>query len=312
METRANHVWVGAVTLVLMALLAGFAIWVARLGHGDRKLYDIYFHQSVDGLGKGTAVSYAGVPAGQVVGIELWKQDPSYVRVRVALDTRIPILQGTTATIQGSFTGISDIQLAGGIKGAPPIATPGPDGEPVIPTTRSGLGALLSSAPVLMEKLSTLTDRIIGMLSDQNQRQITGILVNTNRMTRNLADASPQLRATLADTDATVRQATATLADIQKVAGTANDLLGPNGNSLASQMRTTLKSATAASDALHAEIDETRAPTRELAQTTLPQAEAALRDLRATSKALRDLTEKVDDQGAGALLAQPKLPEYKP
>ena len=41
-------------------------------------------------------------------------------------------------------------------------------------------------------------------------------------------------------------------------------------------------------------------------------AEATLRDLRATSKALRQVTEKIENQGAGALLGGPKLPDYEP
>jgi phospholipid/cholesterol/gamma-HCH transport system substrate-binding protein len=95
METRANHVWVGAVTLLLLAVLAAFIIWLAKLGEGERHNYDIYFKQSVDGLAKGTAVSYAGVPAGQIKEIELWPKDPNFVRVRVSVDEKIPILQGT-------------------------------------------------------------------------------------------------------------------------------------------------------------------------------------------------------------------------
>ena len=60
METRANHVWVGAVTLVLLALLAAFIVWLARLGQGDQNEYDIFFKQSVDGLANGSSVSFSG------------------------------------------------------------------------------------------------------------------------------------------------------------------------------------------------------------------------------------------------------------
>jgi phospholipid/cholesterol/gamma-HCH transport system substrate-binding protein len=113
METRANHVWVGAVTLVLLAFLAAFVIWIARLNQGAQNEYDIFFKQSVDGLAKGSQVAYAGVPVGQISQIELWPQDPSFIRVRIKVDQKVPITVGTTATIQGSFTGVSDIQLEG-------------------------------------------------------------------------------------------------------------------------------------------------------------------------------------------------------
>lgn len=312
METRANHVWVGAVTLGLVALLAVFFLWLAHLGEGSKNDYDIFFRQSVDGLSKGTAVSYAGVPAGQIKAIELWKKDPQFVRVRIAVDHKIPILQGTTATIQGSFTGVSAIMLNGGVKGAPLIEEPGPEGVPVIPTKRGGLGELLSNAPLLLERLATLTERMTQLLSDENQKSITHILAHTDQMTANLAEASPQMKKTMADLDATLKQATKTLQGFEQVAGSANKVLGENGDSLARQLHDALKSAQGAADALRGAADDTRPAAQQLSQSTLPAAEAAIRDLRATTKALRDITEKIDSQGAGAMLGSPKLPEYKP
>ena len=312
METRANHVWVGAVTLVLLAALAAFIIWLAKLGEGDRHDYDIFFKQSVDGLAKGTAVSYAGVPAGQIKDIELWPKDPNFVRVRVSVDEKIPILQGTTATIQGSFTGVSNIQLNGGVRGAPPISEPGPNGVPVIPTKTGGLGALLNNAPLLLERLTALTERLTLLLSDQNQASISNILANTDKLTGSLANASPQVERTLAELQITLRQATATLATFEKVGNSANTLLGEDGTSLANQLRQTLKSAQGAVDELKGTLGDARPAARQLSQSTLPAAEATLRDLRAATRALRNVTEKVDDQGAGSLLGGPKLPDYKP
>ena len=71
METRANHVWVGAVTLLLLAALALAIVWIARLGQGDQDEYDIFFKTSVAGLATGSQVSFAGVPVGQVSQIAL-------------------------------------------------------------------------------------------------------------------------------------------------------------------------------------------------------------------------------------------------
>jgi phospholipid/cholesterol/gamma-HCH transport system substrate-binding protein len=312
METRANHVWVGAVTLLLLAALAAFIIWLAKLGEGDQHDYDIFFKQSVDGLAKGTAVSYAGVPAGQIKDIELWPKDPNFVRVRVAVDEKIPILQGTTATIQGSFTGVSNIQLNGGVRGAPPIREPGPNGVPVIPTKTGGLGALLNNAPLLLERLTALTERLTLLLSDQNQASISNILANTDKMTGNLANAAPQVERTLAELQITLRQATTTLATFEKVGNSANTLLGEDGTSLAAQLRQTLKSAQGAVDELKGTLGDARPAARQLSQSTLPAAEATLRDLRSATRALRNVTEKIDDGGAGSLLGSPKLPEYKP
>ncbi|WP_232495891.1 MlaD family protein [Novosphingobium kaempferiae] len=312
METRANHVWVGVVTLVLLAALAAFVIWIARLGDGAKNEYDIFFKQSVDGLAKGSEVGYAGVPSGQVTQIELWPQDPSFVRVRVKVDQKVPITVGTTATIQGSFTGVSDIQLEGAVKGAPLLTDPGPEGVPVIPTKRGGFGELLSNAPLLMERLATLTENLNQLMSAENRKSITGILANTDKMTKDLSQATPQLRATMTDLQGALQQATRTLSAFEGVASKADSLLGDEGNSLAEQLRQTLASAQQSMDQLNKTMQHAQPALDQVSQQTLPAAESAIRDLRATSKALRSLTEKIDEQGAGALLKGQKLPDYKP
>ncbi len=312
METRANHVWVGAITLLLLALLAAFFVWLVQLGGPAQKDYDIFFPQSVGGLAKGSSVTFQGVPAGDVKTIELWRQDPSFVRVRVSLNEEIPILQGTTASISASFTGVSTVSLGGAVKGAPPITEPGPEGVPVIPATPGGLGEILASAPLLLERVATLTDRLTRLLSDENQASITSILKNTDRMSAQLADSGPELRAALAELKLTLAQSTRTLNAFEHTLNTTDTLLGEQGNSLANELRTTLRSAQAAASAIEATMNDTRPAAREITQNTLPAANATLQDLRRTSEALRVLTERLESQGAGTLIGGGKLPDYKP
>ncbi|MCZ8171560.1 MAG: MlaD family protein [Novosphingobium sp.] len=312
METKANHVWVGVVTLSLLAALAAFIVWIAQWNEEGRNSYDIFFKQSVDGLSAGSSVSFQGVPIGQIEEIELWPKDPSFVRVRIGVDEKVPILLGTTATIQSSFTGTSNIQLQGAVRDAPPITEKGPEGVPVIPTKQGGLGALLNTAPVLLDRLATASERLNIALSDKNLESIENILANTDRMTGNLANASPEVQRTLTDLQATLKQATLTLTEFENVARSADQFLSADGQALSKDLRATLKSASAAAKELEATLSSARPAAERLNDQTLPQAEAAIRDLRATSKALRDLTEKLDDGGAGALLGGNKLPEYKP
>lgn len=320
METRANHVWVGAITLLLLAAIALAIVWLAGLNKGTQNEYDIFFKQSVAGLATGSEVSFAGVPAGQVSQIQLWPKDPDFVRVRIKVDEETPILVGTTATIQGSFTGVSTILLDGARRGAPPITCDGegvgktacPEGVPVIPTKPGGLGELLANAPLLMERLATLTERLTLLLSDRNQASISGIFANTERMTGDLAQATPQIQRTLAELQVTLREASEALDGFEKVTASTDRLLNQEGQSLAAQMRVSLKSFGDASEAFEATMADARPAARQISESTLPQIEAATKDLRETSRALRAVTERIETQGAGGLLGGPKLPEYDP
>ena len=315
METRANHVWVGVVTLALLAALALFIVWLARLGQSDLDEYDIFFNQAVSGLANGSQVSFAGVPVGQVSQIALWDKDPQFVRVRIRVQDGVPLLVGTTATIQGSFTGGSTILLDGARRGAAPITcdtTGCPEGVPIIPTKPGGLGELLSNAPLLLERVATLTERLTQLLDDENQGEIAGILANTNQLTREFAGLGPQTERTLAELQITLREGSEALDQFESVTRSTDRLLNEEGNELSQQLRETLNAASGAARTLERTLAETQPATRQLTESTLPAAEATLRDLRATSKALREVTEEVQSQGATSLLSGPKLPDYDP
>lgn len=316
METRANHVWVGSVTLVLLALLAAFIVWLAQLGQGSTKDYDIFFKTSVSGLARGSQVAFAGVPVGQVSQIRLSEDDPEFVRVRISVREDVPILLGTTATIQGSFTGVSTIMLDGARSGQPPITcetTACPiDEVPVIPPAAGGFNEILANAPLLLERLATLTERLTMLLSDSNQSEIQGILANTNQMTAALADAAPQLERTMAELQVTLREASEALDQFEQVTASTDRLLNQEGASLAQELRGTLQSANQAAESLSAVLEDTRPATRQLAETTLPAAEQTLKDLQATSKALRQVTERIETEGASSLIGGQKLPDYEP
>lgn len=315
METRANHLWVGAVTLALLVALAAFIVWIARLGQGAHNEYDIFYAQSVSGLANGSQVAYAGVPVGQVVDIALSEENPEFVRVRIRVKDGVPILIGTTATIQASFTGVSTILLDGARGGAPAITcetTACPEGAPVIPPKDGGINALLNNAPLLLERLATLTENLNILLGPDNQAQLAGILENSNRLTRELADAAPRLETTFAELEVALKEAGEALDAFEKATQSTDRLINEEGPQLAEQLRGTLRSANEAAAALAATLEDTRPAARQLRESTLPAAEATLQDLRSTSRSLRSITERLEAEGAGSLLNGQSLPDYKP
>jgi phospholipid/cholesterol/gamma-HCH transport system substrate-binding protein len=312
METRSNHILVGSVVLILLIATAVFTIWLARVADTEQKTYDIFFKQSVEGLARGSAVSFSGVPVGTVEEIKIWKDDPDFVRVRIAIAEDVPVLLGTTASIQGSFTGVSTLLLQGAKKGAPPITEVGPAGAPVIPTQAGGLGALLNSAPQLLERLSTLTERLTQLLSDRNQESIGNILKNVDRLSGDLADRGPEIAATIAETRIAIRQAGDAAEQFGKLAGTTNQLLDEQGRPLVADLRQTVAKARTTMDNLDAVLNDARPGVQAFSKQTLPEVGLLVRDLREMSEALSGVAERLNRGGASSLIGSSKLPDYEP
>ena len=312
METRSNHVLVGIVVLALLAAVVVFTVWLARVSGSSEKEYDIFFKQAVDGIAKGSAVAFSGVPSGQVKEIALWRNDPQFVRVRIAVKEETPVLQGTTATIQGvGFTGVSQIQLDGAIKGAPPITDVGPGGVPVIPTKPGALGELLNSAPKLLERLTTLTERLTELLSDRNQASIAGILDNVEKLSGSLADRGPEIASTLAQTRVAIEQAGNAAEQIGKLAGTTNQILGQDAKPLMADLRRTVQKAGDSMDTLDATLKDARPGLQAFSKQTLPEVGQLVRDLREMAESLNAVADKFNRGGAGSLVGSSKLPDYK-
>jgi phospholipid/cholesterol/gamma-HCH transport system substrate-binding protein len=320
METKSHYVLVGAVTLLLLAILAGFTVWLSRIGDGAKTEYDIFFQQSVSGIAKGSGVTFAGVPVGQVKDIKLWRPDPDFVRVRIAIDSDTAILQGTTATISGiGFTGVSEIQLDGAIKGAPAIICPSenpksecPAGRPVIPTKPGAIGEILNSAPLLVERLSTLTERLNIVLSDKNQQSIEQILNNVENLSGSLATQAPDLRAAIQESRATLAKAGAAAEQLTALSANANTLLDNEGKPMMAELRKTLRSANGSLSALETSLNSANPALETLNTQTLPEINQLARDLRRLSSSLQSVTERLDQQGVGGLVSAPKLPDYEP
>jgi phospholipid/cholesterol/gamma-HCH transport system substrate-binding protein len=312
METRSNHILVGGVVLALIAAVLAFIIWLSQVSGEENKQYDIFFRQAVDGLARGSAVSFSGVPVGTVQQIALEPKTPEFVRVRIEVRTDTPILQGTTATIEGvGFTGVSQIQLDGAVRGAPPITQAGPYGVPVIPAKPGGFAALLNSAPELLNRVSTLTERLTELLSDRNQNTISDILENVETMSQNLADRSPEIAATLAEARIAIRQAGNAADRFGQVAGSADRLLNEEGRPVVRDLRNTIQAAEESMANLNATISDARPGVQALTKQTIPEVGQLVRDLRATTESLRSVTERLDREGALSILNGQKLPDYE-
>jgi phospholipid/cholesterol/gamma-HCH transport system substrate-binding protein len=328
METRSNQVLVGSITLGLLAALVVFVVWLSQVGGGGDKRYDIFFTQSVEGLAKGSSVTFSGVPVGQIESINLAPDSPQFIRVRVSVNSGTPVLEGSTATIRGvGFTGVSQIQIdppeapAQGQRPRPrrEISCPEqnaqsecPYGVPVLPVKPGAIGQLLNTAPELLERVSTLTERLTELLSDRNQESIAGILDNLEQVSRSLAERGPEIAATLAEARVAIRQAGDAADRIGQLANSTTTLIDQNGRPLINDLRQTLRSAQSSMAQLERAIGDARPGIQAFSNQTLPEVGQLMRDLRATSESLREITDRLNQRGVGGVIGGQRLPDYHP
>jgi phospholipid/cholesterol/gamma-HCH transport system substrate-binding protein len=312
METRSNHVLVGTVVLGIVVVGLLFVVWLAQIGGGHQNKYDIFFPNSVEGLAKGSAVAFSGVPVGKIDEIRLLPDNPSNVRVRISVDDSTPILQGTTASIAGvGFTGVSQVNLRGAIKGAPPIAELGPFGVPVIPVKPGGLGALLASAPQLLDKLTTLTDRLGTLLDNRNQNSIRHILANIDTVSSALATRGGDIQQTMRNANRAIAQAGDAAEKIGRLADSGNRLLDEQERPLAAQLQQTVAAARHSAEQIDDMVTKAKPGVLQLTTQTAPEVDRLVRDLSEMADALTQTASRLNSAGAGGVLGGGKLPDYK-
>lgn len=207
---------------VSAALLAGIVltIWITGMkGSEPKSSYSVLVEGNVSGLSLGGPVYFLGVKVGEVTNLEIVPGDPARIQVDINIAASAPVNQGTWATLapQG-ITGVSVINLANDTGQHGPLSAGAAQTFPLIPYRDSGFSALLSNAPVVMEKMDRLLEQANRLISDENQRLVTQTLANVESLSRTLKDQEQALAALPSSI-------TESLQDINALSAQLSDLL---------------------------------------------------------------------------------------
>src|SRR3954468_7736747 len=192
METRASYLLVGGFTLVLMACLFAFIVWLAKSSfeEADSSRYQIYFTGSVAGLNEGSPVRYRGISLGTVRDIRIDPRNIGRVQVIVEVAANTPIKEDSIAYLElEGITGGAYVQISGGTQESPLLKAENGD-LPIIQSRPSSLATLFETTPQLFTNLIALSGQLSGFLTPQNQDEIARILVNVRVATDRLASAA--------------------------------------------------------------------------------------------------------------------------
>lgn len=307
METRANHVLIGAFTLAVCLFAVLFALWMAK--YTTEKAYaeyDVVFQEAVTGLSTGSQVLYSGISVGEVRALSLMKDDPRKVVARVRLSAETPVRTDTRAKLtMTGLTGVAVIQLSGGSPGAPRLEGGMGKDVPVIQTEPSALQNIAATANEIVERINRL-------LSDANVERITRTLDQLDQVTGSIAAEREEISALIQNARAASEKLDATLASADRTINNLDKGLVQELPALVDKLDSTLSQLESASKNANGILSENRDSWAEFSQDGLGQVGPTMRQLRGLIREIDDLANKLENNPAGYLLGREEPEEFEP
>ncbi len=307
METRANHVLIGAFTLAVCLLAVLFALWAAKYTtEKSFSEYDVIFEEAVTGLSVGSQVLYNGISVGAVRRLSLDRDDPRKVIARIRLSADTPVKTDTRAKLaMTGLTGVAIIQLSGGSPGSPALKPREDERVARILTEPSALKNIAATA-------SEIVDRVNTLLSTENVARVTRTLDQLDQITGSIAGEREDIAALIQNARAASEQLEKTLASADRTINNFDEGLVKELPDLVARLDRTLAKLESASTSADAILTDNRDAISDFSQDGLAQVGPTLRQLRGLIRELDGLVERVEGNPAGFLLGREQPEEFEP
>lgn len=300
--SRENHALItGLFLIALVTASTAIIFWIGTINQ-ERNHYVISTRASVSGLNPESTVFYRGIAVGKVLNVQFDPLDSGNILVPIEVDKGIALNKGVYATLRlKGVTGLTQIQLEDSGTVTEPLP-PGDNPLSRIPLVPSMTDKLMDSGEELLHKADHLMQRLSSLLSDENEKNIGGILSNLKTLTDKLSELQNSVDKALAEIPALSTDARKTLTNIDAL---TNDLQG-----LSKEMQNlSVKTASL--------VDSGKATGDTLAQTTFPKVNKLLTELQATTQQVKRVATMLENNpqellwGPSQQNAGPGEPGYK-
>jgi len=279
-------------TLLLAVALVAAALWFRR---DDIRFseYTVTTTSSVTGLKSEAPVRYRGVDVGRVASIKIEPGSSGRIHIRIGVQEDTPITRSTYAQLgyQG-VTGLAFVSLNDDGTSSEPLKAGA--GEPPRIDMRP---SIFDSGLDLVVAVRELSSRMNELLSEDNRKLVTKVLVGIERASRHTANLAEGLQPGAREFPALVGDARGALASAEKLFVEVGALSRK------------LEERSAALDRMAAGLDEVGSAARSFHDETLPRFNALVeqlqRDTRALDRVLNALGENPQSLVFGAQRGKP-------
>ena len=292
MERDAHYAAVGIATIALLAALAVFAIWLARLQFNDSyDLYDIVFTGPVNGVSEGGEVHFNGIRVGEVTDLNLDPNRGDQVVARVRLDATTPVRVTSRAQLEPQgITGLNFIQITAGAEGSPLLKTQyADDVVPVIQSQASPFAELLSGSGTVLAQAVDALNRVNRVLSDDNIRSFSTSLRNVESLSNELEARKGMFR----ELEEALAKANAAVGEYEALGADARRLVNGDGAEAIASINSAAGDARTAIASINRTATGLEGPVGELSTSGIPQLLEAIQGLQEATESLQGLVDDV-------------------
>ena len=292
METRAHYVAVGTFVLAMILLAFLAVLWLGRVQLSqDLARYYVFFKGSVNGLSKGAAVQYNGIPVGRVVDVRVDKENIEQIQVGLEIDQNLVAIKSNARAYLDTniLSGVSTVQIRGGTEKAAPLEPRPGHKYAVIPAGQSSFQRVSATAPQVLDQVLTVADNLNKLLNVENRRAFSESLANLDSLTGQLSQRARELRGIIANADDATQQLDKLVRHVDESYAGKNGLKDQASDLLVGYAKLA-KNLDDTNRSIQAVIAENRPGLRDFTQHTLADADRLLVDARRLVAGLESAT----------------------
>ncbi len=292
MERDAHYAAVGIATVALMAALAVFAIWLARLSFSeDYDIYDIVFYGPVRGLSEGGEVHFNGIRVGEVTALNLDPVKGDQVIARVRLNGTTPVRVTSRAQLEPQgITGLNYIQITAGNPESVLLKSQYADNiVPVIQSQPSPIAELLSGSGTVLAQTVDALNRVNRILSDENIRSFSTSVRNVEALSSELEAR----KGMFAELEQALAKANSAIGEYEQLGVSARQLVEGDGKAAVANINSAAEEARTAIASISRTATGLEQPLGDFARTGLPQLEESIAGLEEATRSLEGLVDEV-------------------
>jgi len=313
METKANHLIIGAFVLAVLVGGFGFVYWMQNFGTGSAaKRYTIVFEGGVSGLSTASKVLFNGIRVGQVQRMQLHATDSRLVLVEVSVAGVTPVRTNSRARIESQgLTGGSAIQLTPGTPDAPLLVASAEGEIPIIKADRASSQSLFDAAPEVMGNANALLVRLNDMIAD-NQDSIRNTITNIESFSTMLDSRKGDIDSIIRDTKSLTSQIRGVADKIEKSVDNFSKYMTDDGQSFLAQAQEAAQAFRDLAQKLDKSLGDSADGMTRFAKDGLKEFELFMREGRQAARSLDRVLEQIEKNPQSFLFGGSTIPEYNP